>query len=96
MPDCKRVPSAECTSTTTHMLLVAAAVPTVAHMLLIRHMHVAAAAALPQVTEVPPFSAEANAVLEALAANFSVADAQEVRRGSRQQQLCSVSRSRVT
>ncbi|WIA21812.1 hypothetical protein OEZ85_004193 [Tetradesmus obliquus] len=36
-------------------------------------------AAIPQVTEVPPFSAEGNAVLEALAANFSVADAQEVK-----------------
>uniref|UniRef100_A0A383VV91 Adenylosuccinate lyase n=1 Tax=Tetradesmus obliquus TaxID=3088 RepID=A0A383VV91_TETOB len=36
-------------------------------------------AAIPQVTEVPPFSAEANAVLDALAANFSVADAQEVK-----------------
>jgi hypothetical protein len=32
-----------------------------------------------QVTEVPAFSAEANALLDALADNFSVADAQEVR-----------------
>jgi hypothetical protein len=34
-----------------------------------------------QVTEVPAFSAEANALLDALADNFSVADAQEVRQG---------------
>eukprot|EP00882_Tetradesmus_deserticola_P007004 GHRQ01007376.1.p1 GENE.GHRQ01007376.1~~GHRQ01007376.1.p1 ORF type:complete len:529 (+),score=273.19 GHRQ01007376.1:315-1901(+) len=36
-------------------------------------------AAIPQVTEVPPFSAEANALLDALADSFSVADAQEVK-----------------
>jgi hypothetical protein len=35
-----------------------------------------------QVTEVPAFSPEANALLDALADNFSVADAQEVRRGA--------------
>lgn len=32
----------------------------------------------PQVTEVPPFSAEANAVLEDLATSFSVEDALQV------------------
>jgi len=35
-----------------------------------------------QVTEVPPFSAEANAVLDKLAAEFSVEDALQVNLGS--------------
>jgi adenylosuccinate lyase len=38
-----------------------------------------ALAAIPAVTEVPPFSAEANALLDGLAAHFSVADAAEVK-----------------
>lgn len=37
-----------------------------------------------QVTEVPPFSAEANAVLDKLAAEFSVDDALQVKCGSRE------------
>lgn len=40
-------------------------------------------ASIPAVSEVPPFPADADALLNELATNFSVEDAQEVRRGQR-------------